>query len=329
MSDSPLVSIIIPCYNAEKYVAEAIQSVIDQTYPNCEVIVIDDGSTDGSLEVIKSFGDKIRWETGPNRGGCAARNRGLSLAKGDFIQFLDADDRMDLNKIEAQISALANAPTGSIACCPWQYFDESGTKTPHIFSLCKSYPNGIDLLIDIWLQGGFFALMCWLLPAATTRNVGDWNEKLTCDQDGEYFARVLMQSSRVVYVDSTCCWYRTPQNTNVSRALSEKAFWSKAEAIRIVSGMLESKSDTTKSRAAIRRRWLGLAYFSSHYHEAWMNRALAEAERFPASNEWPDAVSGRWLRALGKILGTPEAIRLRRRIRQLAGFQACNQYIQS
>lgn len=87
-----MVSVIIPCYNAERWVAEAIQSCLDQTYSPIEVIVIDDGATDRSLEVIKSFGQRIRWETGPNRGGNCARNRGLALSKGQYVQFLDADD---------------------------------------------------------------------------------------------------------------------------------------------------------------------------------------------------------------------------------------------
>ncbi len=105
IATTPLVSIIIPCYNGEEYVAEAIQSALDQTYPNFEVIVIDDGSTDGSLEVIRSFGGAIRWETGPNRGACAARNRGIELARGELIQFLDADDVLSLRKLERQVDA--------------------------------------------------------------------------------------------------------------------------------------------------------------------------------------------------------------------------------
>jgi len=88
----PKVSVIIPCYNGEAYVRESIQSALDQSAATFEVIVIDDGSTDGSLEVIKSFGEKIRWESGPNRGGGAARNRGLELARGEWIKFHDADD---------------------------------------------------------------------------------------------------------------------------------------------------------------------------------------------------------------------------------------------
>lgn len=104
----PVVSIIIPCYNAEAYVAEAIQSALDQTYPNCEVIVIDDGSTDGSLKVIQSFGTRIRWHTGPNRGGCVARNLGLEMAQGEWIQFHDADDIMVRTCIEDKIGTPCN-----------------------------------------------------------------------------------------------------------------------------------------------------------------------------------------------------------------------------
>jgi len=110
----PAVSIIIPCYNAQAYVGEAIQSALDQTYPNKEVIVIDDGSTDGSLEVIRSFGDRIRWETGPNRGGCAARNRGIELARGELIQFLDADDLLHADKLTKTVQVAEEQRVDSV-----------------------------------------------------------------------------------------------------------------------------------------------------------------------------------------------------------------------
>lgn len=98
-----LVSIIVPCYNSETWIAEAIRSALDQTWETKEIVVIDDGSTDGSLSVIKSFGNSIRWETGPNRGGCAARNRGIELAQGDYIQFLDSDDALMPDCIEGKM----------------------------------------------------------------------------------------------------------------------------------------------------------------------------------------------------------------------------------
>jgi len=88
----PDLSVVIPCYNAEKWIARAIESVLVQDGPNLEIMVVDDGSTDGSLEIITSFGDRIRWVSGGNHGASAARNRGLSLSASDYVLFLDADD---------------------------------------------------------------------------------------------------------------------------------------------------------------------------------------------------------------------------------------------
>jgi glycosyltransferase involved in cell wall biosynthesis len=117
--NTPFVSIVIPCYNAERYVGEAIQSALDQTYTNREVIVIDDGSTDRSVEVIRSFGDTLRWESGSNHGGSTARNRGLKLARGEFVQFLDADDLLHPNKLSSQVP-LAEANWADVVYCDWR-----------------------------------------------------------------------------------------------------------------------------------------------------------------------------------------------------------------
>lgn len=112
--DKPLVSIIMPSYNSGQFVAEAIQSALDQTYENIEVIVIDDGSTDNSLEIIRSFGSKIYWETGPNKGACIARNRGIDLAEGEYIKFLDADDILALESIERQVEISGCLPADTM-----------------------------------------------------------------------------------------------------------------------------------------------------------------------------------------------------------------------
>src|ERR1700738_2604870 len=91
----PSLAVVIPCWNAERWVARTIQSVLNQNYRKLELIVIDDGSTDGSVEIIRSFGDKILWATGANSGACAARNRGLAAVRSEYVLFLDADDHME------------------------------------------------------------------------------------------------------------------------------------------------------------------------------------------------------------------------------------------
>jgi glycosyltransferase involved in cell wall biosynthesis len=101
----PSVTIIIPCCNAEKWIARAVNSALNQYYPKLEIIVIDDGSTDKSLQIIKSFGSKIRWQSGPNLGAGSARNLGLELARSSYVLFLDADDYIEGNYIVGLASA--------------------------------------------------------------------------------------------------------------------------------------------------------------------------------------------------------------------------------
>lgn len=111
MKDFPLVSVILPVYNTEKYVAESIQSVLNQTHKNIEIIAINDGSIDGSLDVLKQFGNKlILIDCDQNQGIAAARNEGLKKAKGDFIALMDADDLWEPEKVETQINQFRENP---------------------------------------------------------------------------------------------------------------------------------------------------------------------------------------------------------------------------
>jgi glycosyltransferase involved in cell wall biosynthesis len=111
MTDTPLVSVIIPVFNYDRFLAEAIESVLSQTYGNLEVIVVDDGSTDGSSEVAKSFaGRGVRYCYQENGGIGSARNKGVELAQGEFFAFLDADDRWPEEKIERQLRAFEHDP---------------------------------------------------------------------------------------------------------------------------------------------------------------------------------------------------------------------------
>ena len=110
MKDTALVSAIIPVYNCERYLAEAIESVLNQTYQPIEVIVINDGSTDDTEAVAKRFDSSIRYYAHPNKGLGATRNRGVELAQGHFIAFLDADDLWVADKIERQMAYFDDGP---------------------------------------------------------------------------------------------------------------------------------------------------------------------------------------------------------------------------
>src|SRR5580704_7721487 len=119
------VSVVIPCFNAEATVADTIESALTQTWEDLEIIVIDDGSTDSSTNVLRSFGNRIRANFGPNRGASAARNTGTTLATGAYIQYLDADDLLAPEAIERRLAAL-NENGADVAYSDWQRF-ETGT----------------------------------------------------------------------------------------------------------------------------------------------------------------------------------------------------------
>ncbi|MDJ0534564.1 MAG: glycosyltransferase [Xenococcaceae cyanobacterium MO_207.B15] len=201
-----LVSIIIPCFNKEKWLKEAIDSCLNQTYPHIEVIVIDDGSTDNSLEIIKSYGTKIIWETGENRGANYARNRGFVLSSGSYIQYLDADDYLLPEKIERQVNFLEETGADVV------YSDEK-----HI----RYLPDGKSLITDIKFDGlpedtlELF-LFCKvyiqtanpLFKREIVANSSGWDETLKAAQDIDFFRSVAMDGARFIYQPGCYLVYR-------------------------------------------------------------------------------------------------------------------------
>lgn len=132
----PLVTVIIPAYNAEQYISEALASVCQQSYPNLEIIVVDDGSTDRTADIVKTNFPTVRYLRQANSGSCAApRNYGLTMATGAFVTFLDADDLMSQQKIEAQVQELLSHPEASMTISNYRNFGLNETQPDH-FSTC-------------------------------------------------------------------------------------------------------------------------------------------------------------------------------------------------
>jgi glycosyltransferase involved in cell wall biosynthesis len=120
-----LVSVIIPNYNYARFLPEAIDSVLGQTYPNVEIIVVDDGSTDNSEEVLKGYGERLRWFRQSNRGVSAARNYGIEQSRGELLAFMDADDMWRPEKLERQVRMFENPAVGMVYC-GLQYISTEG-----------------------------------------------------------------------------------------------------------------------------------------------------------------------------------------------------------
>jgi glycosyltransferase involved in cell wall biosynthesis len=121
----PLVSVVISNYNCGRFVAGAVESALQQSYPNTEVIVVDDGSTDDSLEVLQRYGDRVRIVTQTNGGVSRARNEGIRQSRGELVAFLDADDLWHREKLAKQVPLFASASVGLVYCSV-EYIDEQG-----------------------------------------------------------------------------------------------------------------------------------------------------------------------------------------------------------
>lgn len=186
-------SVIIPCWNTAEYIGRAINSVLAQTYPHTEVVVIDDGSTDRSLEVIRSFGDRVRWETGPNLGGGAARNRGLDLARGQFVQFLDADDVLLPDKIARQVALLEADRNQSIFGWYEHLFESSEDAVPH-----RPPAALMDDAVALALQH-IIQIEPPLHWTENVRRIGGFDESLPCNQDYDFNLRLACSGIRYVY----------------------------------------------------------------------------------------------------------------------------------
>lgn len=214
-----LVSVIIPCFNAEQWLREAIDSVFKQTYSLIELIVIDDGSTDNSLDIIKSYSEKIIWETGPNRGGNHARNRGLALSKGVYIQYLDADDYLKPEKIQRQVEYLET--TGDdVVYGDWQHqYHYPDGKV--ILDEVKISGNQSDILASL-LSGWWVSPACLLFRRSSVEAAGVWDETLMAGQDKDFFLSVVASGAAVSYQPGCYSVYRRYGNVTVSTSSKKR-----------------------------------------------------------------------------------------------------------
>ncbi len=186
--DKPLVSICIPTRNTERWIRHAIDSALNQTWEHCEVIVIDDGSTDQSVEILKSYGSRIVYRSTPPRGGNPARNLAISLARGLWIQFLDADDYLLPDKITAQFTEVGVENGLDLILSPelLQRWSDGHPLNPEL----KPKPVGKDLF-EQWFSWEMPGTQGGLSRADYLRRFGNWNEEVPCCQDYELYARAL------------------------------------------------------------------------------------------------------------------------------------------
>lgn len=193
--DQQLVSVIIPAYNASAFIAETLESILAQTYRNLEIIVVDDGSTDTTAEIVKSYAPRVKYLYQENSGSCASpRNHGLKEAKGEFVTFFDADDIMLPHKIASQVEALIADPTAVMSITNYRNFSGTERSADHFSTCLKLHAliapsiNSHVLLPpeqcrDILIDENFTIASAPLFRRDTLKVLGGFDESLKACED--------------------------------------------------------------------------------------------------------------------------------------------------
>ncbi|HEV3278016.1 MAG TPA: glycosyltransferase family 2 protein [Terriglobia bacterium] len=249
----PLVSILIPAFNAQEWIADTLRSALAQTWPHKEIIVVDDGSSDSTPAILQQFESRgVTVAAQPNQGAAAARNEALSLSSGEYIQWLDADDLLAPDKISRQMEVLGERPDKRIlVSSAWGRF-------MYRYQRARFLPTSLwrDLPPAEWLmrqmeENIYMQTATWLVSRELAEAAGSWDTRLLGDDDGEYFSRVLLASCGTRFVPEGKVYYRmagTGSLSYVGRSeLKREAQWL---SMKLHVHYLLSVDDSARARAA-------------------------------------------------------------------------------
>ena len=247
--NTPLVSVCIPMYNVEEYIEETLQKMLQQTYENIEVIIVDDYSTDNSYALAQKFvSDKIKLFENEKKGGNAARNFAFKKSSGDYIKFMDSDDYCSDNMIEEQMKRILKDGTDeTLIHSPLKLLEPDGRIWSFPRNIEKDYVPGIELLVDIWRQEAVNVPHCHLMHRNLVIKSGGWDETILKHQDAEFFARVAALADKALSVNEVYVFWRQTKE-GVSMQNSVKAHSSVLDTFEIITNLLISYKDNEEIR---------------------------------------------------------------------------------
>jgi glycosyltransferase involved in cell wall biosynthesis len=288
------VSIIIPAYNAERWIGSALDSALKQTWPHTEIIVVDDGSSDNTFAAANAYEcAKVKVIRQENRGAAAARNIAFSKAQGDFIQYLDADDLLSATKVEEQVILLQSNP-GFMAVSPARYFfdGQNPDSGPEESSGVVDSDDPVQWLTELLGPDGPFGMVpygAWLTPHSVAECAGRWDESVRSpDDDGEYFARVVLASRGIRSSKNGRYYYRKlVQGGSYSSTRSEALFWGRLHSLNCKAKWLLARTDHWRARRALANRYMDLAFVSYPYFPGITEQALQRATELGGTSYTP------------------------------------------
>ena len=308
----PLVSILIPCYNSQQWLAETIESALTQTWKNIEIIIVDDGSTDHSLAVAKNFESSIvKVISQENQGASAARNVALKKCQGDFIQYLDADDLLAPDKIELQLQILEkNCHSNVVASGEWARFYHNPQEALFIpQSLWQNMP-AVDWLVCAWEHHLMMHPGAWLVPRKISEKAGLWHKDLSLNDDGEYFSRVVLASEGVKFCQGAKTYYRSGNTGSLSGSKSAKSRQSEFLSLSLGTTNLLARENSPRTRqvcATVFQRFIYAVYPDV---PELSQQAAAKVKEFGGSNLQP--TGGELFQLLSQFIGWQQAKKIQR-----------------
>jgi glycosyltransferase involved in cell wall biosynthesis len=309
MSNASPISVIIPCHNAARYLGETIDSVLAQTFSAFELILVDDGSTDGTAEVIDRYrrlDGRLRCDSGPNRGVSAARNRGTELARGRYLQYLDADDLLRPHALQAKFEALESSGA-DIAYTDWQKLIEAPTGGFALGEISSRTCDDVQPALEIAIFLDF-----WSPPAALlyrreiVDRVGGWNTSLPIVQDGRFLFDAVHCGGRLVHIPGIGADYRIEHGKLSLSKRDPAAFmrdWAE-DAFQVEAIWRRDGELTTARRDALLRR---LGKTTRVLYELDRPAFWRVCRRIQALDPHYIPEAPRFLRLASRVLGYPRA----------------------
>lgn len=255
------VSIIIPCYNQAEFIEETLLSVFNQEHNQWECLLIDDGSTDNTAEIVKKWVEKdnrFQYYKKENNGVSAARNFGLQKAKGEFIQFLDSDDLLAPNKIALSLKSIQEQDV-DIVCTNYFMFSKSITKTRPPFSQLGKFEFNYYNLARYWNDGFTVPIHCWFFKATLLENI-DFPEGVTAQEDWVMWLRIFQNSPKTYFIGKHLAFYRINPH---GRTTTGSFFIETLQAIDYMKHYLKEADHKMLYEAVITRYNNGMLYWKS------------------------------------------------------------------
>lgn len=293
---NPLVSIIIPSYNSLQYLDASLESALQQSYKSIEVILVDDGSTDGTkdhFDRFKKMGVHCIYQD--NVGPAAARNTGIKASKGEYIQFLDADDLLRFDKIEHQIEIMVSENI-ELSFTKWKYFHEdiNDAFQESEIKINKTVFTGKELLKSFGVEKWALTPIMYLTKRSLIEKAGLWNTQLNHNEDGEFYSRILFLVDKVVYINKVCSFYRKTPGDSVGKLNSEVKVLSALKSWQIIKDLLVKDQD--KTLLSYPKRGFYVIYVSSiHDFPDLAKNVAKEFDKIDQPCHLPDIKLYRWL----------------------------------